>query len=149
MVLCNHKKVIIMDAGISEGAGLLILRAVSGILYIVHGSMKVRQPSRNQLRQMMAQLGIPGPLFDLVALLEVGGGVALIVGLLARFASILYALFMVGNLILYATKLSKPPVSKGYVGGYELDTLLLGIAILIALTGPGVYSLDHIIGLDI
>jgi len=37
MVLCNHKKVIIMDAGISESAGLLILRVVTGILYIVHG----------------------------------------------------------------------------------------------------------------
>ncbi len=138
-----------MGPGIAEGAGLLVLRVVTGILYIVHGSMKMRQPSRNQLRQMMVQLGIPGPLFDLVALLEVGGGVALIVGLLARFASILYALFMVGNLILYATKLSKPPVSKGYMGGYELDTLLLGIAILIALTGAGVYSLDHLIGLNI
>lgn len=138
-----------MDPTITGGIGLLALRVATGALYIVHGSAKVRQPSRGQMRQTMGQLGIPGPLFDLVAVLEIAGGLGLILGLLARVASVLYALFMVGNIVLYLTKLSKPPINKGYVGGWELDSVLLAAAILVALTGPGVFSVDRLIGLNI
>lgn len=138
-----------MDAAVTAGIGLLALRVATGALYIVHGSAKVRQPSRGQQRQMMGQLGIPGPLFDLVAALEILGGIALLLGFLARVASVLYALFMVGNIVLYLTKLRKPPISRGYVGGWELDSVLLAAAVLVALSGPGVFSVDHMVGLNL
>lgn len=138
-----------MDPTLMQGVGLLALRVATGALYMVHGALKVKQPSRGQMRQMMGQLGIPGTLFDLVAVLELLGGLALILGFLVRVASVLFAVFMVGNLVLYATKLSKPPINRGYVGGWELDSLLLAIAILVALTGPGVFSVDRLVGLNL
>lgn len=125
----------------------LILRLFIGILFVMHGLPKLRNPSRVQMRRFMAQLGIAGPLFDAVAILEVFGGAFLIVGFLTRLVSALFTLFMVGTITLYMTKMNKPPIKKGYVGGWELDTVLLAGSLAILLLGSGIISVDYPLGL--
>ncbi len=93
--------------------------------------------SKRTMRDGMTQLlKIPRALFDLTALLEFIGGLALIVGFLTRIAALLLALEMVITTILYITRLYNAPLPRGWTelmfkaakGVYvwvELDTLLL------------------------
>lgn len=80
-------------------------------------------------------VGLPASLALPVGLLEVVGGIVLIVGLLTRIASILLMVEMIGS-----TFVAKLP--KGFVGGYELDLLLMAVAISLILTGPGRLSIE-------
>jgi putative oxidoreductase len=104
----------------------------------------------------LSQLGIPGLLFDLVGLLELLGGLALVIGFLTRIAAALLALEMIGTTIFYITKYYKAPLprgfaepmfkaTKGYMFGWELDTVLLASCIAIVLIGPGIFSIDIIV----
>lgn len=148
-----------------QDIGLLVLRVFLGFIMLVHGLPKLGGPARQQMRNGMAQLGIPGPLFDLAALLEFVGGIALIIGFLTQVAAILFAIQMVGTIILYLSKLGKivpPPemlsqmvagsrrIMRGFiagVGGWEFDLLILGAALLLLTTGAGSISVDAILGL--
>jgi putative oxidoreductase len=78
---------------------------------------------------------LPPDLAMLIGLLEVIGGVALIVGIFTRIASILFIIEMLG-----ATIVAKLP--KGFVSGYEFDLLLMSISISLLLTGPGRASIE-------
>ena len=143
----------------------LALRIAVGALMIIHGMPKLAGPARPQMREGMKQLGIPGGLFDLVAILEFFGGLFLLLGFLTRIVSILFILEMVGTILLYVTKIGKmvPPQEmltqmvqasrsfmRGYmagVGGWELDKLILAAAIVILILGGGAFSIDALIGL--
>ncbi|MEM1937665.1 MAG: DoxX family protein [Candidatus Caldarchaeum sp.] len=148
-----------------QDVGLLLLRASLGFIMVVHGMPKLGGPMRQQMRGGMAQLGIPPLLFDLVGLLEFIGGIALMVGLLTRVAALLFALQMVGTIVLYLSKLGRfvPPPEmlqqmvagsrrfmRGFVagvGGWEFDLLILGTALLLLTTGAGGLSLDRLLNL--
>ena len=138
------------------GVSVLVLKVFVGALMIVHGAPKLSGPARSQMRDGFKQLGVPGPLFDLVGILELLGGLFLILGLLTRLVALLFALEMVGNIALYLTKLYKAPIprgwvepffkaTKGYVGGWELDTLILASSVALVLVGPGLLSIDQLI----
>ena len=68
-------------------------------------------------------------------MLEVIGGFALLLGVLTRIAAIFFITEMIGS-----TVVAKLP--KGFVGGYELDLLLMAISIALLLTGPGRISIE-------
>lgn len=136
--------------------GLLFIRIFTGALFLIHGAPKLFGSSRKAMRDSMKQLGISGPLFDAVALLEVLGGIALILGFLTRIAGILFSLEMIGTTILYITKLYYLPIprgymeqafksTRGYMSGWELDTVLLASSIAISLIGPGTLSIDYLL----
>ena len=80
-------------------------------------------------------VGLPASLALPIGLLEVLGGVVLLLGLLTRIASILLMVEMIGSTIV-----AKLP--KGFVGGYELDLLLMALTISLILTGPGRLSIE-------
>jgi putative oxidoreductase len=80
-------------------------------------------------------VGLPAAMALPVGLLEVVGGIALLVGFLTRVASILFIIEMIGSTIV-----AKLP--KGFIGGYELDLLLMAISISLLLTGPGRISVE-------
>ncbi len=141
---------------IAISVGLLFLRIFTGSLFLVHGVPKLFGSSRKTMRDSMRQLGIPGSLFDAVALLEVLGGIALIVGFLTRIAGILFSLEMFSTTILYITKIYYLPIprgyteqafksTRGYMFGWELDSVLLASSIAISLIGPGILSIDYLL----
>jgi putative oxidoreductase len=68
-------------------------------------------------------------------LLEVIGGIFLLVGVLTRITSALLVMDMIGAILIVK-------LSKGFVGGYELDLLLLAMALSLILTGPGRISIQ-------
>ena len=80
-------------------------------------------------------VGLPAAMALPVGLLEVAGGIALLVGFLTQVASILFIMEMIGSTIV-----AKLP--RGFIGGYELDLLLIAISISLLLTGPGRISVE-------
>ncbi len=155
----------LLDLSAYTDLGLLVLRIFLGFIMIVHGIPKLMGPARQQMRGGMTQMGIPGGLFDLVGLLELVGGVALILGVLTRVAALLFALEMVGTIYLYLAKLGRfipPPemlqqmvagsrrVMRGFiagVGGWEFDLLILGAALVLLTAGAGSISFDAVLNI--
>ncbi|MGJ9385473.1 DoxX family protein [Salipaludibacillus sp. CF4.18] len=117
--------------------GTLILRVVLGLIFFVHGLDKFQGGIENTVG-WFESIGLPGFLAYGVGLLELLGGIALILGLFSRVVSGLLALIMVGAIV-------KVKLSAGFIGGYELDLALLAIAVFIAINGSKAYSLDQII----
>ena len=77
--------------GTIGSVGLLLLRLVMGAAFLFHGWPKIQNP----LGWMGPECTVPGILQALAALAEFGGGMALIVGLLTRLASLGIAAVMV------------------------------------------------------
>jgi putative oxidoreductase len=69
-------------------------------------------------------------------LLEVIGGIALLVGVVTRITSILFIIEMIGTTIV-------AELSEGFVGGFELELLLVSVGISLLLTGPGKISVEY------
>ena len=114
--------------------GPLPIRILAGIVFIVHGLPKLLDIAGTE--GFFANVGLPAELALPIALLEVIGGIALLVGVLTRIAAGLFIIEMIGT-TLYVK------LSKGFVDGYELDLLLLAISISLLLTGPGRVSIER------
>ncbi len=110
------------------------LRILAGVAFIAHGLPKLSNIAGTE-HFFSNMVGLPASLALPIGLLEVIGGIVLIIGLLTRIASILLIIEMIGSTIV-----AKLP--KGFVGGYELDLLLMAIAISLLLTGPGRLSIE-------
>src|ERR671930_2194364 len=114
--------------------GPLPIRIIAGIAFIVHGLPKLANVAGTEAF-FASKMGLPAALALPVGLLEVIGGIVLIVGVLTRIASILFIIEMIGSTIV-------AKLSRGFVGGYELDLLLMAISISLLLTGPGRISIE-------
>jgi putative oxidoreductase len=79
-----------------QGWGLAILRVVVGIVFLVHGFQKLFLMGFDGVAGVMGSLGVPAPgLFAvIVTLVELLGGLALILGLFTRLAAIPLAVDM-------------------------------------------------------
>ena len=114
--------------------GPLPIRVLTGIIFIAHGAPKlVNMPGTQHF--FSHALGFPPEMAVIIALLEVIGGFALLFGILTRVSAILFIIEMIGATL--AVKLS-----KGFVGGYEFDLLIVAVSISLLLTGPGQPSIE-------
>jgi len=112
----------------------LPLRIIAGIAFILHGLPKLSGIDKTS--GFFGSIGLPPELALPIALLEIIGGFALIVGIVTRIASILFIIEMIGAIL--AAK-----ISKGFVGGYELELLLMFISISLLISGPGRISIER------
>jgi putative oxidoreductase len=125
---------------------LLFLRLTIGIFFIVsQGIPKLWGKNRQHERETFMGRGVGGALFDFVGVIELLGGIFLVVGIITRITAIVLAIFMVAIIIFNITVMSKPPVNRRYVRGWDLDTVLLAGIVALAVYGPGVYSLDFLL----
>ncbi|WP_226037612.1 DoxX family protein [Aquibacillus saliphilus] len=115
----------------------LLLRVVLGLTFFVHGLVKFQGGIGNTVG-WFESISLPGSLAYGVALLELVGGIALIIGLGSRVVSALLSLMMVGAII-------KVQLAAGFIGGYELDLALLTISVFIVVNGSKLYALDQLI----
>jgi len=122
---------------------LLVLRAVLGIVMIVHGWQKFFVDGISGVEGFFTQVGVPlsGVSAIVVATVELVGGVLMVLGLGTRIVGALYAACMIGAIVFVHA-------SAGFLaaaGGYEFVLLLAAVSAAIALTGAGRYSLDALI----
>ena len=118
-----------------------ILRVILGFLFAAHGWQKFNEWTIAGTQAAFAKMGVPAAEIaaPAVAVLELAGGVALILGILTRIVALLLALDMLGALFLVHA-------SAGVfasTGGYELVLLLAAAALAVALTGAGRISVDR------
>lgn len=122
--------------------GALILRITLGILFFIHGLVKFQGGIENTVG-WFESINIPGFMAYGVALFEIIGGVALIIGFATRLVSILSALLMVGAII--TAKLPVGLLGNGQMAGYELDLAFLAIAVYLAINGSKLLSLHQLL----
>ncbi|WP_394138376.1 DoxX family protein [Cytobacillus oceanisediminis] len=119
-----------------------ILRLVLGISFFIHGAAKFQGGIENTVG-WFGSIGLPGLLAYGVALIEVAGGIALVLGLFTRVVSGLFVLLMAGAII--KVKLAAGFLGNGQMAGYELDLAFLAMAVSIAITGSKAYALDSFV----
>lgn len=123
-------------------ASTLILRVILGMTFFVHGLVKFQGGIEN-IVGWFESIGLPGFLAYGVALVEMIGGAALVLGLGSRIVSALLALLMIGATV--KVKLAVGFLGNGQMAGYELDLALMAMAVFIAINGSKMFALDQII----
>lgn len=116
-------------------AGLLLIRLALGIVFIVHGIMKWQNFAKTV--EFFSSLGLPELIVYLVMVTEIIGGLLVLFGWFTRLSSLALGVVMVFAIILVN-------FSKGFVGGYEYDFVLLIMTLALVLAGPGKFKLKVI-----
>jgi len=127
-----------------DSLGLLILRVVTGVIFIAHGLPKFGWVGDGSLAAVAerwdANPYIPLPLVSafVVATVEVFGGALLIAGFLTRVVTALqcFAMLVAVFAVHWSNGLAGP-------GGYQWALLLAAAAACLALEGAGKLSLDR------
>jgi putative oxidoreductase len=119
-------------------AGLLVLRAVSGVAFMFHGWKLIHDP----FGWMGPASAMPAVLQALAALSEFGGGLCWILGLLTPLAS--FGILCTMGVALSMHVLHGDPF-VGRPPAYELALVYFSVALLLLLRGPGVFSLDALL----
>lgn len=121
-----------------EELALLFLRVGVGVIFVVHGAMKLSEPM--ETTQQMAQLGfpLPGMAMILAILGEFVGGLGLTLGALTRIAAL-------GPLLTMGTAILAVHLGHGLFnasGGWEYPLTLLLVSLVFAVRGGGEFSVD-------
>jgi len=121
--------------------GLLVVRLVFGLGLVLHGLPKVGTP----FNWMGPHAPVPGFLQALSVLAEVGGGAALIVGLLTPLAALGVIINFLVAVFMVHVKSGHPFIGEHGKPSYESAAGYLAVGLLALLTGPGALSLDALI----
>lgn len=121
--------------------GMLPLRIVVGLVFMMHGAQKLFVFGLGGTADIMGKLGLPLPVVcaAIVIVVELLGGLAIILGVFTRLAGALLAFEM-----LIAILVAR--LSGGFFApyGYEFELTLLGACLTFALNGPGQMSLEEL-----
>ena len=128
------------DSRILMTFGPLIVRIVLGALFIINGWPKL--VNLEQTQGFFDMMGLPADLALLIGLLEVVGGLFLILGLLTRIVALLFAIEMISAFII--VNISNVVVlPEGYeLGLLSIPILFMAMSISLMLTGPGRFSIE-------
>jgi putative oxidoreductase len=134
----------------SVDAGLLILRVVVGVLFMGHGAQKLfgwfGGPGLGQTAGWFESQGMrPARMWAFLAGLgEFGGGLLLALGLLGPLGGVAIAATMFVAIV----KMHAPNGLWAQNNGYEYPLVLMVVALVLAAVGPGSYSLDRVLGIE-
>ena len=105
----------------------LFLRVIAGIIFILHGLSKFGK-------------GTPGTLFLIAGIIEIVGGILIVLGLWTRLVALIAAIEMIVAWFIAHAPRGWDPLTNG--GEPALLFLILFIALL--LHGGGKYALEHV-----
>ncbi|WP_102226828.1 DoxX family protein [Acidimangrovimonas sediminis] len=117
----------------------LILRLVTGALFLTHGLIKLLVFTPAGTAGYFASLGLPGWLGYLTMAVEILGGIALILGLWTRIVAVIEVFPLLGAILFVHAANGFGFTNPG--GGWEYPALWMMAMIVLALLGDGAYAL--------
>lgn len=119
-----------------------LLRVALGLLFLAHGWTKLTVFTPEGTAAFFQAHGFPGWTAYPVIAAEIGGGLALIAGLRARWVALGLVPIMIGAI--------KPHLANGFMftnanGGWELPALVLILVVVQVALGSGAWSLDDVL----
>jgi putative oxidoreductase len=109
------------------------LRIMIGITFLAHRVSSLAD--FGQVQGFVGRMGLPPEFAFVIATLEIGGAITMFAGVLTRITAVLYIIMMLGTTFVVK-------FSRGFVGGFEVDLLLLVMAVSLLITGPGRISIE-------
>lgn len=119
-----------------------IMRVVLGILFMAHGIAKFQMGLGN-VEAWFNSINVPGFLADVIAVLELAGGLLLIVGLFTRYLSVILIFMLLGAI--FTVKLSAGLMGNGQMAGYELDLVYMLVLLYLVFAESQPLSLDSVV----
>ncbi|ACT11575.1 MULTISPECIES: DoxX family protein [Pectobacterium] len=124
-----------------ESTALLIARILMPILFIVAGYGKLGDAYAGT-QQYMQAMGVPTFLLPLTILLELGGGLAVLFGLLTRTVALFTAGFTLLTALIFHSNFAEGMNQLMFMK----NLTIAGGYLLLAVTGPGAFSIDRLLG---
>jgi putative oxidoreductase len=122
--------------------GITLVRIITGCIFVAHGYQKLFVFGIAGVTGAFTQMGVPAStiIAPLVAIVELAGGIALILGLLTRLAALGLAIDMLGAIFIVHLK-------NGFFlpNGIEFALLLLLACLALVTAGAGALSIDEAI----
>ena len=133
-----------------EWLGILLARLAVGLLFFLSGRGKLFVPERReQMRQTLIEAHVPFPEFNavFVSAVEFVCGVLLVLGALTPLACALLVFVMLMAIATIAIRNIKATSPLGWLSEflYLPEVLLLVILLWLFFSGPGWFSIDHLI----
>jgi putative oxidoreductase len=124
-----------------ERWGITVLRIATGTVFFLGGLHKLSVSGLASAAEQLGQLGSPLPstVAVVISLVELGCGLALVVGLFTRWVAIPLALGMLIDVMF----VHWPGSLYVDTHGVELALLRLGASVALVLAGPGKAALDN------
>lgn len=122
-----------------ENIALLAARILMPILFISAGWGKVTGYAGTQ--QYMEAMGVPGALLPLTILLELGGGLAVLFGLLTRTTVLFTAGFTILTAFLFHSNFADGVNQLMFMK----NLTIAGGYLVLAVAGPGAFSIDRLL----
>lgn len=119
---------------------ILIARILMPILFIVAGYGKLGDAYAGT-QQYMQAMGVPGFFLPLTILLELGGGLAIMFGFLTRTTALFTAFFTLMTALIFHTNFAEGANQLMFMK----NLTIAGGYILLAVTGPGAWSIDALL----
>lgn len=114
----------------------LLARIFLSVIFIMSGAQKVTGYAATQ--GYMAKAGVPGELLPLVIALELGGGLAILVGMYSRLAGLALALFTIAAAVQFHADMADPVQSIMFMK----NIAIAGGLFLLAANGPGRFAVN-------
>jgi len=129
-----------MNPALQQDLGKLLLRITLGVLILMHGIAKLNG-GLSGITGMVEAQGLPGFLGYAVLIGEVVAPLMLIAGFHARIGGLLVAVNMLVAIVLaHMGQLASLNGQGGWA--LELQGMFLGTALVVALIGPGRFSVN-------
>lgn len=122
-----------------ENIALLAARILMPILFISAGWGKVTGYAGTL--QYMEAMGVPGALLPLTILLELGGGLAVLFGLLTRTTALFTAGFTILTAFLFHSNFADGVNQLMFMK----NLTIAGGYLVLAVAGPGAFSIDRLL----
>ena len=124
--------------------GVTVVRVMAGIIITVAALEKFNAGGFDAFTRVVTGLAIPAAGFwgVFIPLLELVGGLMVLLGLGARWVAVLFVIEYA--ITSFALKLPRQPPFGGW-DSMRIDLMLLAAAIMLVLVGPGAFALESVV----
>ncbi len=119
----------------------LLVRLLLALMFLGTGMEKILHFAANQKEMAAHGMGLTGPLLLAAIGFELLGGLSLLLGYKTRWGASALIFFLIPVTLIFHNVFAHPPEPDA-VQGTLINVVIMGILALLAVYGPGRFSLD-------